>query len=103
MKGTGAHLVWASTTPVPDDLPKKQTAASIVERNKAAAELMKKHDVDIDDLFTAVTPHLAEMQNQKDVHFNAKGYEFLGQVVAASIEIALRKGFSRDPAQSGGR
>ena len=37
MKKTGAKLVWASTTPIPDDPAKKQTAASIVERNKAAA------------------------------------------------------------------
>ena len=27
-----------------------------------------------DDLFTAITPHLAQMQNPNDVHFNAKGY-----------------------------
>ncbi len=90
MKKTGAKLVWASTTPIPDDLPKKQTAASIVERNQAADALMKKHGVATDDLFTAITPHLAEMQNPNDVHFNAKGYDFLGETVAKAIMAALK-------------
>jgi GDSL-like Lipase/Acylhydrolase family len=91
MKKTGAKLVWASTTPIPDDPAKKQTAASIVEHNQAAAELMKKHGIATDDLFTAITPHLAEMQNPNDVHFNAKGYDFLGATVAAAIEQTLKK------------
>ncbi|QOV91327.1 SGNH/GDSL hydrolase family protein [Humisphaera borealis] len=90
MKKTGAKVVWASTTPIPDDLPKKQTAASIVERNQAAADVMKKHGVAIDDLFTDITPQLDKLQNPKDVHFNALGYEFLGSRVAAAIEAALK-------------
>jgi hypothetical protein len=90
MKKTGAKLVWASTTPIPDDPAKKQTAASIVERNKAAAVIMLKHGVAIDDLFTAITPHLEEMQNPRDVHFNAAGYEFLGQRVAEAIVEVLK-------------
>ena len=76
MKKTGAKLIWASTTPIPDDPARKQTAASIVERNRAAAELMARHGIAIDDLFTAITPHLAEMQNPGDVHFNAPGLRF---------------------------
>ena len=90
MKKTDAKLVWASTTPIPDDPAKKQTAASIVERNKAAVAIMAKHGVAIDDLFTAITPHLEEMQNPGDVHFNAAGYEFLGQRVAESIVEVLK-------------
>ena len=90
MKKTGAKLVWASTTPIPDVPEKKQTAASIVERNEAAAQIMQKHGVSIDDLFTAVTPHLEEMQNPNDVHFNGAGYEFLGQQVGKAIETLLK-------------
>jgi hypothetical protein len=91
MKKTGAKLVWASTTPIPDNPSKKQSAASIVERNEAAAELMKKHDVATDDLFDAMTPNLAAMQIPNDVHFNAKGYDFLGETVAKAIEEQLPK------------
>jgi len=88
MEKTGAELIWASTTPIPDDLAKKQTAASIVEHNEAAAEVMKKHGIVIDDLFTAITPQLGTLQNPNDVHFTAQGYEFLGQQVATAINAA---------------
>jgi lysophospholipase L1-like esterase len=89
MEKTGTKLVWASTTPIPDAPSKKQTAASIVERNEAAAAIMAKHNIAIDDLFTAVTPHLERLQNPNDVHFNAAGYEFLGKRVAESIKEAV--------------
>lgn len=91
MKKTGAKLVWASTTPIPDDPSKKQSSASIGERNEAAAELMKKHGVATDDLFAAITPNLAAMQNPNDVHFNANGYDLLGETVAKAIEAQLPK------------
>lgn len=90
MKKTGARLIWASTTPIPDSPDGKQTAASIVERNQAAAVVMKKHGVLTDDLFAAITPRLAELQPPNDVHFNGKGYDFLGETVAASIQQALK-------------
>ena len=90
MKQTGAKLVWASTTPIPDNPDQKQTAASIVERNAAAAEVMQKHGVAIDDLFGFITPRLAEAQLPKDVHFNAQGYDMLGQKVAESVTDALK-------------
>ena len=90
LKQTGAALVWATTTPIPDDEAKKQTSASIVERNQAAAQIMAKHGVATDDLFNAVTPYLEKMQNANDVHFNAAGYEFLGQRVAEAITEALK-------------
>ena len=89
MKQTGAKLIWATTTPIPDTPDGKQTAASIVERNAAAAPLMTQHGVATDDLFAAITPRLAELQNPNDVHFTGAGYDFLGQQVASSIESAL--------------
>ncbi|TWU57141.1 exo-alpha-sialidase [Rubripirellula reticaptiva] len=81
MQQTGAKLVWASTTPIPD-VADKYTAESIVERNAAAAEVMQRHSVIMDDLFTAITPRLAELQNPSDVHFTGPGNEFLGEQVA---------------------
>ena len=90
LEKTGAKLIWASTTPIPDDPAKKQTARSIVERNTAAAALMAQHAVAIDDLFTAITPKLATLQNPRDVHFTVAGYAFLGQHVATSIAAQLK-------------
>ncbi|HCN78687.1 MAG TPA: SGNH/GDSL hydrolase family protein [Verrucomicrobiales bacterium] len=90
MKKTGAKLMWAGSTPCPDTKDGKYKSAPIVERNTAAAEVMKKHGIAIDDLFTAITPHLATMQNPDDVHFNGQGYDFLGETVAKAIEAALK-------------
>jgi len=89
LEKTGARLVWASTTPIPDNPAQKQTARSIVEKNALAAEVMRKHGIPTDDLFAALTPRLADLQNPNDVHFTAAGYEFLGAQVAAAIRAAL--------------
>ena len=85
MQQTGTKLVWASTTPIPD-VADKYSAESIVDRNAAAAILMEKHGVDIDDLFTAITLRQAELQNPNDVHFTGPGNEILGQQVAAFLK-----------------
>lgn len=90
LSATGATLVWATTTPIPDMPDGKQTAASIVERNAVAAEIMKEKEVAINDLFLAITPHLATLQNPNDVHFNSDGYNFLGEKVAELIEAVLK-------------
>jgi lysophospholipase L1-like esterase len=89
LEKTGATLVWATTTPIPDTPEAGQTAASIVERNAAAAEVMARHRVAIDDLFTFITPRLAEVQPPGDVHFTAAGYDLLGGQVAAAIAAAI--------------
>lgn len=90
LKKSGATLIWASTTPRPADGKEGPVLVdAVIERNDIAARVMRENDIVIDDLYTAVLPHLAEMQNPKDVHFNAKGYSFLGSQVAAAIEAVL--------------
>ncbi len=90
LEKTGAKLIWASTTPIPDNPAQQQTAASIVEKNALAAEVMKKHGIPTDDLFAAITPRLAELQNPNDVHFKGEGYDFLGAKVGEAILERLR-------------
>lgn len=90
MKQTGARLTWASTTPIHDSADGKYRAAAVPERNAAALELMKKHAVAVDDLYTAIQPHLKTYQPPNDVHFTAQGYDFLGQTVAEAILKALK-------------
>lgn len=89
MEKTGAKLVWATTTPIPDDPSKNQFAQSIVERNAAAAEVMSAHKVAVDDLYAAILPELATLQNPNDVHFKAEGNDFLAARVAAALEKIL--------------
>ena len=91
LKKTGATLVWASTTPRPADGKEGPAlVAAVVERNEIAARVMDENGVPVDDLFTFITPHLAKVQNPKDVHFNAEGYDLLGKQVAAAIEQAIK-------------
>lgn len=91
LRQTGATLLWASSTPCPDTSDGKYHSAPIVERNTAAAHVMQQHAIPVNDLFAAITPHLSTMQNPDDVHFNAQGYDFLGQTVATAITAALTK------------
>ncbi|MCX7047657.1 MAG: SGNH/GDSL hydrolase family protein [Candidatus Sumerlaeota bacterium] len=91
LQKTGAKLIWASTTPIPPDTKDGAAAAeAIVEKNRIAARVMEKHSIATDDLFAFITPHVAKVQNPKDVHFNGEGYELLGKQVATSIEAALK-------------
>ena len=90
LEKTGAKLIWASTTPIPDNPAQKQAAASIVEKNALAAEVMKKHGIPTDDLFGAMTPRLKDFQPPLDVHFTGAGYDFLGTTVGESILARLK-------------
>ena len=91
LKATGAKVIWASTTPIPPDTKDGPAAAeAIVEKNRIAGQIAQKQGVTTDDLFTFITPHLAKVQNPKDVHFTAEGYDLLGAQVAKSIEAALK-------------
>jgi len=88
----GAKLIWASTTPIPPDTKDGPSATAVIfEKNEIAARVMQKHGVAIDDLFTFITPHLAQVQNPKDVHYNGEGYKLLGGQVADSIRKTLGK------------
>lgn len=83
----GARLIWASTTPVLSRVGDR--LQEVPDRNKIAAEVMKKHGIAIDDLHTFVLPHAAEWQTADRVHFNAVGNAALGGQVAAAIEKSL--------------
>jgi lysophospholipase L1-like esterase len=89
MRRTGARLIWASTTPIPDNPATGQTALSIAERNAAAAALMQRLGVPINDLFAQISPHLDAVQPPLDVHFKTEGYEMLGKQVADAIMRSL--------------
>jgi hypothetical protein len=92
MKATGAKVIWASTTPVPPDTKDGPSATqAIIDKNAIAAKLAKKHGLLVDDLFAFMTPLQAKLQNPKDVHFTAEGYDALGKQVAGSIKAALGK------------
>lgn len=87
---TGARLVWASTTPVPDaEVSPPRQNADVVAYNLAAGRIMKETGVSIDDLYGLVLPRLKSWQIPANVHFNTEGYQALGERVAAAIAAEL--------------
>ena len=92
MKATGAKLIWATTTPIPDgELNPPRKFGQVKEYNDIAERVMKENGVAIDDLNTHITPYLEKMQNPRDVHYSAAGSEHLAKKVAESITQALAK------------
>lgn len=89
MKKTGATLIWASSTPIPDVPEKRFSAVSMIERNRAANRVMEMHGIATNDLFSAIHPRLGELQNPDDVHFTGAGNEFLGKKVAEFLASQL--------------
>jgi acyl-CoA thioesterase-1 len=91
LKGTGAKLIFATTTPIPDvvEPPTRKFDKLTPDRNALAIRIMKENEIDIDDLYALMLPHVAEYQRPKDVHYTTEGSQFLAKAVAASIETQL--------------
>ena len=90
MKATGAKLIWATTTPVPEGTDGR-VPGDDVKYNAVAARVMKDLGVPTDDLHAACVPKLAEWQRPKNVHFTTEGSAGLAAKVATEIEAALKK------------
>jgi len=89
LKETGARLVWASTTPVPEGASGRIKGDS-ARYNAAAKKVMDAGGVLTDDLYALAKPRLKEIQRPADVHFTKEGSDALAQQVAASILKALQ-------------
>jgi acyl-CoA thioesterase-1 len=90
MKKTGAKLIFATTTPVPDGAVGRDPGIE-VKYNEAALRVMKEEGVAVDDLHAFAAAKLAEIQLPKNVHFSASGSKVLAEPVAAAIKKALGK------------
>ena len=95
MKKTGARMIWATTTPVP---PKPE--ATMLKRWKkevvidgelerqyqeAALQVMKKHEVRVNDLYALLKPRRGEFQPDDDVHFSGAGTALMAKQTAECI------------------
>ena len=90
LQKTGARLIWASTTPVPDaEVKPPRRNADVIAYNAAAAKIMTESGIPIDDLYALINPRLAELQLPANVHYTLPGYNVLGHQVAESILRAL--------------
>jgi lysophospholipase L1-like esterase len=91
LKKTGAQLIWASTTPVPNGgiLAPNRRFGSIDQYNGIAERVMQENGIPINDLNGAVKSRLNEIQKPNDVHFTDEGSRVLAKLVADAIVSAL--------------
>jgi len=91
LKKTEATLIFANTTP-PCIGPERKVKLVITEARAkefatAAAEVMAKHGVRVNDLYSVIGTERAKYQRgENDVHYNDAGRELLAKQVANVIE-----------------
>jgi hypothetical protein len=92
LKATGAKLIFATTTPVPEGkMGVYRTDTDAVKYNEAALKVMKENNIALNDLYTFVKPQMKEIQKQPaNVHFTEPGSEALAKQVVAAVRAALK-------------
>lgn len=86
---SGAKLIWAETTFVPENEPGRFTGDE-VKYNAAAEEIMKTHGVTIDPLWQTTNGFPPELFSAPgNVHYTEDGYQLLATYVALSIKKVL--------------
>lgn len=91
LKQTGAKLIFASTTPVPESDAAKYVKDSELPYNVVARKVMTEEGVTWNDLWAAVKPRQAELQGKRNVHFMPSGSAVLAKQVAEAIARELPK------------
>jgi len=88
LESTGAHLIWASTTPVPEGSIGR-VPGDEVERNKAAEAVMKKHHIEINDLYTLMKAHPEHHAGPGNVHFTGAGSHLMAKQIVEAVQRKL--------------
>ena len=89
LKKAKAKLIWAHTTTVPKGEAGRKVGDDD-KYNEAAARVMKKHGIRINDLNSLTDGFSAELfVKPGDVHYKAEGSKEIGQAVAKEISKAL--------------
>jgi lysophospholipase L1-like esterase len=85
LEKTGAKLIFATTTIVPEGEPGRHVGDE-VRYNEAAVRLMERHGIPVNDLYTlseSFTPDC--FLEPADVHYSEKGCKLLAKQVADAI------------------
>lgn len=86
LQKTGARLIFATTTPVPEGGVRPfRLPADVKEYNAGAVKLMRARGIEVDDLYGFALSHLGDIQRPVDVHFTKDGSKALAKKVADSI------------------
>jgi len=90
LKGIGAKLIFATTTPFPAGVRPHRDPEDAANYNQAAIKIMKENNIPVNDLYNLVRSDLENLQRPKNVHFSPKGSEKMGAQVAEAIAGALK-------------
>jgi lysophospholipase L1-like esterase len=85
LKASGAKLIFATTTPVPEKSSPLREPEQVIIYNKAALKIMKKEGIVVNDLYEFALPKIKEIQLPNNVHFTPDGYRALAGKVSDSI------------------
>lgn len=90
LKATGAKLIFATTTPYPDKPggPLRR-ADQPAKYNRVALQIMKKHDIRVNDLHHFTLSRMDTVLLPNNVHFRPSGNLQLARLVAKEIKAAL--------------
>ncbi len=89
MKRTGARLIFATTTPVPKGEAGRKAGDDILY-NRAALTVMRKHNVDINDLHGLMANRMSQFGIRPgNVHFTPEGSTLLAGQVSKVLRNAL--------------
>lgn len=90
LEASGAQVIWASTTLVPEG-ESGRVAGDEVRYNAAAAAVMKRSNVPINDLYSLTREWAgAHSSGPSDVHYKSTGNQLLGKQVAEAILAHLK-------------
>ena len=96
LQGTGAKLIWASTTPVPEGT-RQRHEEDVLAYNARALRIMEENHIPVDDLHAFVVAY-SKLESTKDklqypanVHFRPEASADLGIEVAKKIASVLGK------------
>jgi acyl-CoA thioesterase-1 len=85
LKQTNAKLIFATTTPYPSGVTPCRLPEDAIKYNEAALEIIKKYDIEVNDLYTLTLPKLKDLQIPVNVHFTPEGSEYIAKSVSNVI------------------
>lgn len=87
---TDAHLIFVTTSYVPEEEGGRFQEDPVLY-NKAALKVMKKYDIEVNDIYEkSRSIHKTHGLGKDDVHFSEEGYEKISQIIARSLKKAVR-------------
>ncbi len=90
LKGTGATLIFCTTTPVPEGSVSPHRDVEDVQRyNAIGRKIAAEFGAEVNDLWAVAQPRLKEIQQPVNVHFTRDGSKFLAEHVVKAIRRGL--------------